>query len=55
VLLQGVASILADRLGEALLAKPDGEPGGEQLRAAIDRARVGVITDTAGTIRRCRI
>jgi DNA-binding transcriptional MerR regulator len=49
---QGVASILADRLGAALLAKAEGEPAGEQLRAAIGRIRVGVTTDTAGTIRR---
>jgi hypothetical protein len=52
LLLQGVASILADRLGAALLAKAEGEPAGEQLRAAISRVRVGVTTDTAGTIRR---
>ena len=49
---QGVASIVADRLGAALLAKAEGEPVGEQLRAAIGRIRVGVTTDTAGTIRR---
>ena len=49
---QGVASILADRLGAALLAKAEGEPAGEQLRAAIGRIRVGATTDTAGTIRR---
>ncbi|HXW44368.1 MAG TPA: MerR family transcriptional regulator [Streptosporangiaceae bacterium] len=48
---QGVASILADRLGAALLAE-EGGPAGEQLRAAIDRIRIGVTTDTAGTIRR---
>jgi hypothetical protein len=56
LLLQGVASILADRLGAALLAKAEGEgePTGEQLRAAIDRIRVGATTDTAGTIRRHR-
>jgi DNA-binding transcriptional MerR regulator len=51
---QGVASIVADRLGAALLAKAEGEPAGEQLRAAIGRIRVGVTTDTAGTIRRYR-
>lgn len=52
---QGVASILADRLGAALLAKAEGDLAGEQLRAAIARIRVGVTTDTAGTIRRYRI
>jgi hypothetical protein len=52
---QGVASVLADRLGAALLAKADGDPAGEQLLAAIDRIRVGVTVDTAGTIRRYRV
>lgn len=52
LLLQGVASIMADRLGAALLAKADGAPTGGQLRAAIDRIRVGVTTDATGTIRR---
>jgi DNA-binding transcriptional MerR regulator len=51
LLLQGVASILADRLGGALLTKAEGEPVGEQLRAAIGRIRIGATTDTAGTIR----
>ena len=54
LLLQGVASIAADRLGAALLARAEGEPGGEQLRAAISRIRVGATTDTTGTIRRHR-
>jgi DNA-binding transcriptional MerR regulator len=52
LLLQGVASILADRLGAALLARAEGEPVGEQLRAALGRIRIGATTDTAGTIRR---
>ncbi len=55
LLLQGVASVLADRLGAALLAKTDGDPVGEQLHAAIDRIRVGATTDTGGTVRRHRI
>jgi DNA-binding transcriptional MerR regulator len=55
LLLQGAASVLADRLGAALLAKADGDPVGEQLHAAIDRIRVGATVDTAGTIRRHRI
>jgi DNA-binding transcriptional MerR regulator len=54
LLLQGVASILADRLGAALLARSDEEPGGEALRTAIGRIRIGVTTDTAGTIRHHR-
>jgi DNA-binding transcriptional MerR regulator len=51
LLLQGAASVLADRLGAALLAKADGDPVGEQLRAAMEAVRVGVTTDTAGTLR----
>jgi DNA-binding transcriptional MerR regulator len=54
LLLQGSASILADRLGAALLAKADGDPVGEQLRAAIEGIRVGATIDAAGTIRRYR-
>jgi DNA-binding transcriptional MerR regulator len=54
LLLQGVASVLADRLGAALLAKADRDAVGEQLRAAIDGVRVGAITDIAGTISRYR-
>jgi len=54
LLLQGVASVLADRLGAALLARTDREQGGEELRAAIGRIRIGATTDTAGTIRRHR-
>jgi hypothetical protein len=54
LLLQGVASILAERVGAALLAKAEGTPAGDQLRAAIGRIRVGATTDTAGTIRRHR-
>jgi DNA-binding transcriptional MerR regulator len=51
LLLQGVASILADRLGAALLTKAEGEPVAEQLRAAVGRIRIGATTDTVGTIR----
>jgi DNA-binding transcriptional MerR regulator len=54
LLLQGAASMLADRLGAALLAKAEGHPVGEQLRAAIEGVRVGATTDTAGTISRYR-
>jgi len=55
LLLQGVASHLADRLGAALPAKADGDPDGEQLRAAIHRISIGATVDTAGTIRHHRI
>jgi DNA-binding transcriptional MerR regulator len=51
---RGVASILADRLGAALLARADGGLAGKQLQAAIEQIRVGVTTDTAGTLRRYR-
>ena len=50
LLLQGVASMLADRLAAALLDLADGITTGDALRAAIDHARVGVITDSAGTL-----
>jgi DNA-binding transcriptional MerR regulator len=52
LLLQGVASVLADRLGAALLARADGDPVGAQLHAAIDSIRIGATIDTAGNIRR---
>jgi DNA-binding transcriptional MerR regulator len=54
LLLRGAASMLADRLGAALLAKTDGDPVGEQLRSAIGGIQVGATVDTAGTIRRHR-
>jgi DNA-binding transcriptional MerR regulator len=54
LLLQGAASMLADRLGAALLAKADGDPVGEQLRAAIGGIQIGATVNTAGTIRRHR-
>ena len=50
LLLQGAASMLADRLGAALLEQADDTASGTALRAAIDRVRVGVITDSDGTI-----
>jgi len=52
LLLQGVASLMADRLGAALRAKADSDPVGEQLRAAVDRISIGATIDTAGTISR---
>ena len=44
--------MLADRLGAALLDQADDTASGRALRAAIDRVRIGVITDSAGTIHR---
>jgi SAM-dependent methyltransferase/DNA-binding transcriptional MerR regulator len=46
LLLQGAVSILADRLGAALLAHAERDPtAGDILRAAIDQVRVGAIAD----------
>jgi DNA-binding transcriptional MerR regulator len=50
LLLQGVASVLADRLAAALVDLAGGISSGEALRAAVDHARVGVITDSTGTL-----
>jgi hypothetical protein len=52
LLLQGVASILADRLGAALLAGAGQTAGGEALRDALGRIRVGVASDADGTFQR---
>jgi DNA-binding transcriptional MerR regulator len=52
LLLQGAASVLADRLGSALLARADDTPSGDALRVALDRIRVGVTSDAAGTLQR---
>ncbi len=51
LLLQGVASTLADRLGAAL-AERAGSTGDGRLQAALEEVRVGAITDSAGTIHR---
>jgi DNA-binding transcriptional MerR regulator len=51
LLLQGVASTLADRLGTALAERAE-TAGDSRLRAALDSVRVGAVTDSAGTIRR---
>jgi DNA-binding transcriptional MerR regulator len=50
LLLQGVASTLADRLSAALVARSGDTDAGPSLRAAIDRIRVGVVSDAAGTL-----
>jgi DNA-binding transcriptional MerR regulator len=52
LLLQAIVSILTDRLGAALLHRADTVPNGDELRAAIERVRVGVVTDARGNIRR---
>lgn len=50
LLLQGVASALADHLGTALLQRADQSDGGRALRAAVERIRVGAVADSSGRI-----
>ena len=52
LVLQGAASVLADRLGAALTGHADTITDGGRLRAALDEIRVGVVADSAGTIHR---
>lgn len=52
MLLQGAASTLADRLGEALAERAGTASDGGRLRAAIDEIRVGAFADAAGRIHR---
>jgi DNA-binding transcriptional MerR regulator len=52
LVLQGAASVVADRLGAALAERADATGDGGRLRAALDDIRVGVIADSAGTIHR---
>lgn len=51
LLLQGVASTLADRLGAALAEHAEAV-GDNRLLAMLDDVRVGAVTDSAGTIHR---
>jgi DNA-binding transcriptional MerR regulator len=51
LLLQGVASTLADRLGAAL-AQRAAAAGDSRLRSALDSVSVGAVRDSAGTIHR---
>jgi hypothetical protein len=50
LLFQGVASTFADRLSGALVEHAREADGGDSLRRAIDRIRVGVITDSTGAV-----
>ncbi len=51
LLLQGMASMFADQLGEALLARAGTDPlRGGVLRAAIEEIRLGAVADAAGHI-----
>jgi DNA-binding transcriptional MerR regulator len=52
LVLQGAASVLADRLGAALEEHAGTTADGGRLRAALDDIRVGVVADSAGTIHR---
>jgi DNA-binding transcriptional MerR regulator len=52
LLLQGVASVLADRLAAALLGQADRINGGAELRAAIDRVSTGAVKDSSGSLQR---
>jgi DNA-binding transcriptional MerR regulator len=52
LLLQGVASTLADQLGVALAEVSATARHGDQLRTALDQVRVGAVADSAGTIHR---
>ena len=51
LLLQGAASVLADRLGAALMQRAEDGERGAVLRAAIERIQVGAVADSAGQIR----
>jgi DNA-binding transcriptional MerR regulator len=52
LLLQGVASTLADRLAAALAERASTTGDGGRLRAALDDMSVGAIADSAGAIHR---
>ena len=51
LLLQGVVSVLADRLGETLLRRANAAENGEELRRVIDHIRVAAVADADGTVR----
>jgi DNA-binding transcriptional MerR regulator len=50
LLLQGVASMLTDRLGTALAELAADISNGDALLAALDSVRVGVVADAAGAL-----
>jgi DNA-binding transcriptional MerR regulator len=52
LLLQGVASTLADRLGAALAERAATTDDGGTLQAALEKIRVRAVTDSAGAIHR---
>lgn len=50
LLLQGVVSLLADRLGAALARHADDAPDPAELRAVISHIRVGAVADADGNL-----
>jgi DNA-binding transcriptional MerR regulator len=50
LLLQAVASVLADRLGNALSSRSATATAGDELRAGIDRIRVGAVVNGRGNV-----
>jgi DNA-binding transcriptional MerR regulator len=50
LLLQAVASILADRLGDALGTRATNTPAGDALRVGIEHVRVGAVVDGQGNL-----
>lgn len=50
LLLQGIASVLAARLAEDLIERSATAADGPALRAALERVRIGAVTDAAGHI-----
>ena len=50
LLLQGVVSLLADRLGAALAHQAQDAPNSAEFRAVIDHIRIGAIADADGNV-----
>ena len=50
LLLQGVVSLLADRLGAAFARQAADAPNSAELRAVIDHIRIGAIADANGNV-----
>jgi DNA-binding transcriptional MerR regulator len=54
LLLQGVVSLLADRLGDSLARHAADAPNSSELLALIDHIRVGAVADADGNVRSVR-
>ena len=50
LLLQGVVSMLADCMGDALMRHADEDARADELHAVLDRIRVGAIADADGNV-----